>query len=251
MRLGHVDGLLFNGQTLESLMLGLEQSGVEIGGTTPVTNLATVPGMSGGLDLSLHDSMDAAYTGTRTITMHIYTEGDEQDVIAAKIKLGDYQGKTGSLTWRTLPGEYRGTITVGMWNDKFDGKILAGSLVDVTLTCQPMLYGRRSVQKLVEGNNMVRVPGNRETWPVLTLTPEPGARGLQVECGQRFLRIPDNPLPIGGTVLLDCANRRASANGNLIQVTLDSDWFPLTPKATEIVCTNCSGSIAFEPMTLI
>lgn len=247
----HVTGLLLDGRPLDSMMLGLTEDRIDFGEAKPATSLQSVPGRYGAVNLTLTDSLGNAFVGNRDIVLHLYSTGDEQDITDAKKRLAMLQGKATRLSWRTLDGEYRGIASIGAWQDVYEDEMLVASTVDVTLTCQPMLYGRETVRRLEEGRNMVRVPGNRETWPVLTLSPAYGARGLRVECGGRFLQIPDGPYQIGGTVVLDCLNRRATANGNLVQVTLDSDWFPLTPKATEIDCLNCYGSVSFEPMTLI
>ncbi|MCO6558478.1 MAG: hypothetical protein J6575_03455 [Bifidobacterium sp.] len=252
MTVRQVEGLHIDGLSLDQLGLALAEGGVDLGEPETFISLNPVPGAYNPPDLTLVDGLGNAYTGTRTITIPCVSLIDqEEDSSAIKSKVGQYQGRSVRVTWRTLPGAWVGRLKVGKWQDFRSEHRLAYSTIDLTLTCDPLLHGPKTIQNLNQGNNTVRVHGNRETWPTLTLTPTPGARGLSVSCGGASVRIPEGPVNMSGIVVMDCLKREVRSNDSLMRITLDSDWFNLKPKTTDVCCRNCSGTISFEPLTMI
>ena len=100
-----------------------------------------MPGRDGRLDLTLTDPTGAAYMGDRAITLSLYAIGGEDDILAAKTRLAALAGTIVSLSWRSLPGEYQGRMSLGAWEDKWAGDHQIATLVqaeiDATLPDRP------------------------------------------------------------------------------------------------------------------
>lgn len=242
---------MLDGAPLEGVMLAVEQDGISVGESKPVTASQSMPGRHGDIDLTLADEMGAAYAGSREISVNVFTYGAEDDITHAKQWLGALNGKRTSFRYRDLPGEWRGRLSVGEWSDTWAMDRLILAKTTFTIQADPLLYGPRRVRSLVEGRTVFAVRGNRPAWPVFTLTPKSGARTLAVGDGTHAVTLPDVGSAYSGSVVVDCAAHAVRVNGNLSRITLDSDYFPLLPKLAAITCTNCSGSLSYEPLTLI
>jgi hypothetical protein len=249
-RIPFVEDLKINDMPIERMMLRLGAEGLVIAASDSAISLVTIPGSAGAVDQSLTDDQGNAYPGMRDITMTLIANSREDDLISAKMRLGALNGSQATIQWRGLPGQYRGRLKTGTWADKRYAIAPRESSIQVVLTAQPYLYGSRRSVPLVSGAQWVRVAGNRESWPVLSVSPSGGVSSVSVSCGSRHLTYAPGAM-VTGLVVFDCAHRVARANGNVVPVTLDSDWFPLVPKATQLTLTNCSGSLSYEPQTMI
>lgn len=253
MGMPRIDGLTLDGIPVEQRMLALSGAGVTIDKTSPTLSTETIPGRMGVLDVTLEDETGGAYMGMRDITLGLYAAGGEDDILQAKTWLGSLDGKTTSLRWRGLPGEYRGRLTVGAWQDVWTADRQSHALVEVGMTAMPCLYGPTRHAPLTAGINTVGIRGNRPAWPTWTLTPAQGAKSLSIRDahGHTFTLNAAQTLSGQITVTTDPANRATRINGNLTTPTIDSDYFPLPPGANTLTLTGCSGRMAYEPLTLI
>lgn len=252
-RIPRVDGMTIDGTPVELAMLTIGSGGVSIDAAEPSVSTETIPGMPGTTDVTIEDDTGAAYPGDRTITVNIIAIGGEDDINAAKQWLGALNGRTTSIAWRGLPGEYRGRLAVGAWTDAWANDRQTHSKTDITLTAGPYLHGRRTSRTLTAGANTIAVKGNRPCWPSITLTPASGATTASITDarGRKIAIIAATTLTGTITIATDPHNRETRINGNLTTPTLDSDYFPLIPGANKLTLAGCTGSIEWEPSTLI
>lgn len=142
MRLPHVEDPTLNGVPLERMMLSLSSDGVTIDAAKSTLSMQDMPGRDGRLDLTLTDPTGAAYMGDRAITLSLYAIGGEDDILAAKTRLAALAGTIVSLSWRSLPGEYQGRMSLGAWEDKWAGDHQIATLVQAEIDAHPYLIGR-------------------------------------------------------------------------------------------------------------
>ncbi len=253
MRLPHVEDPTLNGVPLERMMFSLAADGITIDATKPTTSTQDMPGRDGQLDLTLEDPTGAAYMGNRAITLNLYAIGGEDDILAAKTRLAALAGTIVTLSWRSLPGEYRGRMSLGAWADKWAGPRQIATLVTVSIDAAPYLVGRSRSIALKTGANAIHVKGNRPCWPAWALTPAANAKtvGMQDAHGHKLTFA--STTTITGRISIDTApdSRELRVNGNLMTPTLDSDYFPLPPGVNTVTLTGCTGTLAYRPLTLI
>lgn len=253
MRLPHVEDPTLNGVPLERMMLSLSSDGVTIDAAKPTLSMQDMPGRDGRLDLTLTDPTGAAYMGDRAITLSLYAIGGEDDILAAKTRLAALAGTIVSLSWRSLPGEYRGRMSLGAWEDKWAGPRQIATTVTMSIDAHPYLIGRSRSIALKTGANTIHVKGNRPCWPTWTLTPAANAKtvGMQDAHGHKLTFA--STTTITGRISIDTApdSRELRVNGNLMTPTLDSDYFPLPPGVNTVTLTGCTGTLAYRPLTLI
>ena len=253
MRLPHVEDPTLNGVPLERMMFSLAADGITIDATKPTTSTQDMPGRDGQLDLTLEDPTGAAYMGNRAITLNLYAIGGEDDILAAKTRLAALAGTIVTLSWRSLPGEYRGRMSLGAWEDKWAGPRQIATTVTMSIDAHPYLIGRSRSIALKTGANTIHVKGNRPCWPTWTLTPAANAKtvGMQDAHGHKLTFA--STTTITGRISIDTApdSRELRVNGNLMTPTLDSDYFPLPPGVNTVTLTGCTGTLAYRPLTLI
>ena len=250
MRLPHVEDPTLNGVPLERMMFSLAADGITIDATKPTTSTQDMPGRDGQLDLTLEDPTGAAYMGNRAITLNLYAIGGEDDILAAKTRLAALAGTIVTLSWRSLPGEYRGRMSLGAWADKWAGPRQIATLVTVSIDAHPYLIGRGRSIALKTGANTIHVKGNRPCWPTWTLTP---AETVSIKDAHGHTLAVASTTAITGriSIITDPDHRELRVNGNLMAPTLESDYFPLPPGVHTLALTGCAGILTYRPLTLI
>lgn len=254
MRLPHVEDPTLNGVPLERMMLSLTSDGVTIDAAEPTLSMQDMPGRDGRLDLTLTDPSGAAYMGDRAITLSLYAIGGEDDILAAKTRLAALAGTIVSLSWRSLPGEYQGRMSLGAWEDKWAGDHQIATLVQAEIDAHPYLIGRSRSIALKTGANTIHVKGNRPCWPTWTLTPASGTKTVSMQDAHGHKLTLASATAITGLITIDTSPdvRGLRVNGNLMTPTLDSDYFPLLPGANTITPSGVTAaSLAYRPLTLI
>ena len=253
MRLPHVEDPTLNGTPLERMMLSLTSAGIAIDKAAPTVSMQDMPGRDGRLDLTLTDPTGAAYMGNRTITLNLYAIGGEDDILTAKTRLAALAGTIVSLSWRGLPGEYRGRMSLSAWEDKWAGPRQVATLVTVSIAAAPYLIGRSRTVTLKTGANAIHVKGNRPCWPTWTLTPAADAKTVSIKDAHGHKLAIASTTAITGRISIDTDpdHRELRVNGNLMTPTLDSDYFPLPPGVNTVTLTGCTGTLAYRPLTLI
>lgn len=254
MRLPHVEDPTLNGTPLERMMLSLSSDGVTIDAAKPTLSMQDMPGRDGRLDLTLTDPTGAAYMGDRAITLSLYAIGGEDDILAAKTRLAALAGTIVSLSWRSLPGEYRGRMSLSAWEDKWAGPRQIATLVTVSIAAAPYLIGRTRTITLKTGANAIHVKGNRPCWPTWTLTPAADAKTVSIKDAHGHKLAVTSTTAITGRISIDTDpdHRELRVNGNLMTPTLESDYFPLLPGANTITPSGVTAaSLAYRPLTLI
>lgn len=242
------------GRTLTGMGIGLASGGATVGATTPATSEQTPPGRDGTLDLTLVDARSAAYTGRRTIEINVYAAGTETEVITAKTTVAALHGTVTTITWRGLPGSWHGRVSVGEWSDVIASGRLAASTATISMDAMPCLYGQTVRATLASGANSLRVTGNRPTWPCITLNPTSGSKTASVSDGRGHkIEITATGQQLTGAITIetDPDGRSCRIAGNLTAPTLDSDYFPLLPGTMGLTLSGCTGSVSYEPLTLI
>ena len=224
MRLPHVEDPTLNGVPLERMMLSLSSDGITIDNAEPTVSVQDMPGRDGRLDLTLTDPSGAAYMGNRAITLSLYAIGGEDDILAAKTRLAALAGTVVTLSWRGLPGEYQGRMSLSAWEDKWAGPRQIATLVTVSIAAAPYLIGRSRSITLKTGANAIH------TLAVTSTTAITGRISIDTDPDHRELRV----------------------NGNLMTPTLESDYFPLLPGLNTLTLTGATAaSLAYRPLTLI
>ena len=253
MRLPHVEDPTLNGVPLERMMLSLTSDGVTIGNAEPTVSVQDMPGRDGRLDLTLTDPSGAAYMGDRAITLALYAIGGEDDILAAKTRLAALAGTVVTLSWRGLPGEYRGRMSLSAWEDKWAGPRQIATLVQAEIDARPYLIGRTITVALKTGANTIHVKGNRPCWPTWTLTPASGAKTVSVKDAHGYTLAIAGTTAITGRISIDTDpdHRELRVNGNLMTPTLESDYFPLPPGVNTITLTGCTGTLTYQPLSII
>ena len=254
MRLPHVEDPTLNGVPLERMMLSLSSDGVTIDAAKPTLSMQDMPGRDGRLDLTLTDPTGAAYMGDRAITLSLYAIGGEDDILAAKTRLAALAGTVVTLSWRGLPGEYRGRMSLSAWEDKWAGPRQVATLVTVSIDAAPYLVGRSRSIALKTGANTIHVKGNRPCWPTWTLTPAANAKTVSIKDAHgHTLAVASTPAITGRiSIITDPDHRELRVNGNLMTPTLESDYFPLLPGLNTLTLTGATAaSLAYRPLTLI
>ena len=224
MRLPHVEDPTLNGVPLERMML------------------------------SLTDPTGAAYMGDRAITLSLYAIGGEDDILAAKTRLAALAGTIVSLSWRSLPGEYQGRMSLGAWEDKWAGDHQIATLVQAEIDAHPYLIGRSRSIALKTDANTIHVKGNRPCWPTWTLTPAADAKTVSIKDAHGHKLAVTSTTAITGRISIDTDpdHRELRVNGNLMTPTLESDYFPLLPGLNTLTLTGATAaSLAYRPLTLI
>lgn len=254
MRLPHVEDPTLNGVPLERMMLSLSSDGVTIDAAKSTLSMQDMPGRDGRLDLTLTDPTGAAYMGDRAITLSLYAIGGEDDILAAKTRLAALAGTIVTLSWRGLPGEYQGRMSLGAWEDKWAGDHQIATLVQAEIDARPYLIGRTITVALKTGANTIHVKGNRPCWPTWTLTPASGAKTVSVKDAHGHTLAIAGTTAITGRISIDTDpdHRELRVNGNLMTPTLESDYFPLLPGLNTLTLTGATAaSLAYRPLTLI
>lgn len=254
MRLPHVEDPTLNGVPLERMMLSLSSDGVTIDAAKPTLSMQDMPGRDGRLDLTLTDPTGAAYMGDRAITLSLYAIGGEDDILAAKTRLAALAGTVVTLSWRGLPGEYRGRMSLSAWEDKWAGPRQVATLVTVSIDAAPYLVGRSRSIALKTGANAIHVKGNRPCWPAWALTPAANAKtvGMQDAHGHKLTFASTTTITGRISIDTDPDHRELRVNGNLMTPTLESDYFPLLPGLNTLTLTGATAaSLAYRPLTLI
>lgn len=253
MRLPHVEDPTLNGTPLERMMLSLSSDGVTIDAAKPTLSMQDMPGRDGRLDLTLTDPTGAAYMGDRAITLSLYAIGGEDDILAAKTRLAALAGTVVTLSWRGLPGEYQGRMSLGAWEDKWAGDHQIATLVQAEIDAHPYLIGRSRSIALKTDANTIHVKGNRPCWPTWTLTPASGAKTVSIKDAHGHKLAIASTTAITGRISIDTDpdKRELRVNGNLMAPTLESDYFPLLPGPNTPTLTGCTGTLTYRPLTLI
>ena len=254
MRLPHVEDPTLNGVPLERMMLSLSSDGITIDNAEPTVSVQDMPGRDGRLDLTLTDPSGAAYMGNRAITLSLYAIGGEDDILAAKTRLAALAGTVVTLSWRGLPGEYQGRMSLSAWEDKWAGPRQIATLVTVSIAAAPYLIGRSRSITLKTGANAIHIRGNRPCWPAWTLTPAANAKTVSIKDAHGHTLAVTSTTAITGRISIDTDpdKRELRVNGNLMAPTLESDYFPLLPGLNTLTLTGATAaSLAYRPLTLI
>ena len=253
MRLPHVEDPTLNGVPLERMMLSLSSDGITIDNAEPTVSVQDMPGRDGRLDLTLTDPSGAAYMGNRAITLSLYAIGGEDDILAAKTRLAALAGTVVTLSWRGLPGEYQGRMSLSAWEDKWAGPRQIATLVTVSIAAAPYLIGRSRSITLKTGANASHIRGNRPCWPAWTLTPAANAKTVSIKDAHGHTPAVTSTTAITGrnSIDTDPDHRELRVNGNLMTPTLESDYFPLLPGLNTLTLTGATAaSLAYRPLTL-
>ena len=192
--------------------------------------------------------------GDRAITLSLYAIGGEDDILAAKTRLAALAGTIVSLSWRSLPGEYEGRMSLGAWEDKWAGPRQIAATVTMSIDAHPYLIGRSRSIALKTGMNTIHVKGNRPCWPTWTLTPASGAKTVSIKDAHGHKLAVTSTTAITGriSIITDPDHRELRVNGNLMTPTLESDYFPLLPGLNTLTLTGATAaSLAYRPLTLI
>lgn len=249
------DTLLVGGHPLSHWSCFIGSDGVTVGEATPRLTRTAIPGRHGLLDQTARDRQGRAYDDQgRDITVHIVMTADERDQRQLRQRLGEYQGMRTSIWWQRMwPGEYRGTLQIGEWEDVIlPGMVYLCTSTTLTLRSDDgVQHAPRERLPLTEGANQIGVKGNRLAMPTLTLT-SLAADEISVNDGANTLRLhPETPFPAGRTITIDSENGTLAIDGTPTAPTLDSEYPELAAPKTDITLKGATGWIEYEPLYFI
>ena len=183
MRLPHVEDPTLNGVAAGTHdALPDPPTASTIDAATPTVSMQDMPGRDGRLDLTLTDPTGAAYMGDRAITLSLYAIGGEDDILTAKTRLAALAGTVVTLSWRSLPGEYEGRMSLGAWEDKWAGDHQIATLVQADHRRPSLPHRPQPITAALKTDaNTIHVKGNRPCWPTWTLTPAAGAKTVSIK----------------------------------------------------------------------
>lgn len=213
----------------------------------------SAPGMAGSHDVTLDDPLGCAYPGLRRIALGVVTVGEDDEMMDARRRLGSLIGRLATLSYRELPGQWRGRVTIKDWDERMLGPCRVDCATTIMMDAYPHIMGRAQRHTLKEGANLLHVTGNRPAWPVLTLTTSRAVSALSIRDGRGHtigIR-PAATLPAGTSVLVDCKAQTTRANGTLAPVSLDTDYFALLPGMNTLTLSGAAGSCEHEPEWMI
>lgn len=213
----------------------------------------SAPGMAGSHDVTLDDPLGCAYPGLRRIALGVVTVGEDDEMMDARRRLGSLIGRLATLSYRELPGQWRGRVTIKDWDERMLGPCRVDCATTIVMDAYPHIMGRAQRHTLREGANLLHVTGNRPAWPVLTLTTSRAVSALSIKDGRGHtidIR-PAATLPAGTSVLVDCKAQTTRANGTLAPVSLDTDYFALLPGMNTLTLSGAAGSCEHEPEWMI
>ena len=252
-------GLLVNGRPLSDYGVYVDHDGVELREAKPATSYAQVPGQGGSHDLTLADSCGDAWTGRRTLVIHLGVAATGQDAAAlvtgAKRAVGALNGSQVRVWWQALGGWLRGRASVDGWDDNLSALDSAphSSHGRLLVEAMPWVYGAPEVVSLAEGDNAIVVDGNRPCRPVLKVTPSAQAASWSVSfCGATVEVVKASPSSVL-TATLDYGRRRIwhETSGDNVVPTLESDFGELAPGEQTVALEGCSATMTYEPLWMI
>lgn len=262
--LDNVTPITIDGRPLDWYGVDPTEGWLGIGKTEIATSYQQVPGLSGDVDTTLEDETGAAAVGRREIKLGLVISGDEQRAVDSKLRIGALIGRRIGVKWRALPGEYVGRAYLDdAWIDSHDGQTFVQSTNTLVIDADPFIHYPRVTLPLLDGEDsfMLTVAGTRPVGPRFTLTPVSGVRNITIadSATGRHMTI-KLPAAANGTLRLtaDCDTRTLRFGDALAGMTLDSDWFRLTPGRHTLTVSGAqsgrtltSGWISFEPLGLI
>ncbi|TPF87451.1 hypothetical protein BW13_00970 [Bifidobacterium sp. UTCIF-37] len=242
-------GLRLAGKPISDYGISLILGGVEIDVGDPVSDFATVPGMSGSVNRSLRDASGHTFTDRRTITMHVATTGSEMDAWETKVTLGSLDGMDMTLEWGVMPGWYEGYLTVGAWTDEYGhGGIYRYSTCDLTLLAQPDLIGRVPLGfEFGVTPVSAHVKGNRPSRPTIRAVPPADTKRLYLTIGGTALIYDLTNADGARELVADCENRSSTFGGTVIFPTVDSDYSALVPGVITASTSAGTASLTYRP----
>lgn len=252
-----------DGRPLSAYGVVMSSEGWTIGEAKPATSYQSVPGLPGGVDMTLTDRMGRAYPDRRDITLHALAVGDMDEIDEAKRLIGALHGKQVALGGLTLRGSYRGRLSVGSWTDTWDKGVTVASAVELTVDADPYAYGERVTIPLVKGVNTLLVDGNASAPPRYKLYKDWQSAGgsnyhphLLVTDADDRSRAITILVPNGadGTatrdLIVDCESHQATLAGARIPVSVQSDFFPFDPGIVRLDC-EVEGHVTYTPRWFI
>lgn len=139
--------------------------------------------MAGSHDVTLDDPLGCAYPGLRRIALGVVTVGEDDEMMDARRRLGSLIGRLATLSYRELPGQWRGRVTIKDWDERMLGPCRVDCATTIVMDAYPHIIGRAQRHALREGANLLHVTGNRPAWPVLTLTTSRAVSALSIRTG--------------------------------------------------------------------
>lgn len=100
------------------------------------------PGMAGSHDVTLDDPLGCAYPGLRRIALGVVTVGEDDEMMDARRRLGALVGRSSTLSYRELPGQWRGRVTIKDWDERMLGPCRVDCATTIVMDAYPHIIGR-------------------------------------------------------------------------------------------------------------
>lgn len=244
--------ITIDGKPLSDLAVFTVAGGIAIGEAKPATTFHSVPGRSGGWDVTLDDPHGYPTLERREIAIQVDATGDPLEIEEAKGLIGRFNGRSVRIGGLTGLGEYHGRLSAGVWEDRHDtGGMTKWSICQLTLDADPCAYGTpKRIDLPVDGKPVhARILGNRPTRPALhqlidekvdDVTPMATTHTFTVN-GQQVRA--HSTLRGAGLwdeaheLILDCENRRTFWQGEPIPIAIDDDYPSMPPGPNTFAAT--------------
>lgn len=243
-----------DGKPLSKYGLFVSADGMTVGEVNPATTYRAVPGMDGDHDVSFTNRDGAAYLPRRTVNLAVGCIGLESDFIHAQVELAALMGKTVQLRDNMQPGYWMGRLSIDGWEtERNRNGCFVQSSTTLSIEAQPYMVGE-TVSKTwsAAGNQTVNIPGNRQTWPVFTITPVSTSANISLTCRDSGDTVDDRKLtlvkPFGGwgalTITVDMEHGFVTTGSTpFYGIDMTTNFWPLSPGLQSIGLTNAKGSM--------
>lgn len=152
------------------------------------------------------------------------------------------------LVWPDDPDYYCMAIVKDVSAPK---RRIGGDAFTVTFLCDPVLYSAEKSVPLTSGANAVHVGGTMPTRPIIEVTAESSVGSVTLtNLGTAELVKVVGSFSKGSKLVVDMGLRRATVNGANAAVTLQSDFFELSPGKNSVKLSSGSGALKYREVWL-
>ena len=246
-----------NGKSLNEYGLFVSAAGMTVGKVEPTDTYRSVPGMDGDHDVSFTNRDGSAYLPRRTVSLAIGCIGLESDFIHAQMDLAALMGKTVQLRDNMQPGYWEGRLSIGEWKtERNRNGCFVQASTTLSIEAHPYMVGE-TVSKTWDaaGIQTVNIRGNRQTWPVFTITPVSASANISLTCRDNGDTVNDRTLtlvkPFGGwgevNITVDMEHGVVNVGNNpFYAIDMTTNFWPLSPGLQQIGLTNAKGRMEVD-----
>lgn len=247
--------LLIDGHDTNWYGVSLGSEGVVLGESQPAVSYVDMAGWPGGVDVSLRDATGAATPGRRDVTIHLVASSDELELLDAKRKVGQLNGRRVTVRWQPWHGELTGDVSVGAWSEIWSPPgVVLWMETKLTVSCDPLVTGEWAGFSTDTDGVDVTVDGTRPAYPLVTSTPPAGTKRFYVtvsnSAGETTLKV-DADYDGATEVKMDSLTRTSLYGDTPVFPLIDSDYPMLVPGRNHVSVSAGTALVAYQPLFML